>query len=353
MKKIIKLIFLILILFLFFSFCYICFVWYNQINISNNDLQYTVSEEFIIKHKLMNNQQPTLFNVCISVYNLFYYIIVELVWNTIIKGLIYCLITDSGFDTNLILFHGHNISSLPNDEWTKGVIILLHGLKSHPIGMFPLFKKLKKINALQNWTIIIPYIPYNGNNATDIVISTLLKQEEKIFKWIFERPYLPLGIVGSSNGGRLASYLGLQFEKNRNMLHQKVDSPILKRISKQNIFVGSFGAPLLGTKGANWLPSLSLFAFFHPSFFTVYKYKSTESIDLYFQMYNSSSSIYWTFIATPCDCFIYPFYSSIPELPIADYYISKTSPHMGLVYYETENMLKSLYKWHKQLNIHK
>jgi hypothetical protein len=118
--------------------------------------------------------------------------------------------------------------------WTaesKGLCVLIHGLRGHPSIWEPQLKILRKE---KNIDLFVPYVSIAGDGSIEEAARPLLQQ---IQDFATKHPDKPICLMGVSNGGRLCTYIETQ----------------LRDISSASVMVSTIAAVHFGTSRMNWV----------------------------------------------------------------------------------------------------
>lgn len=98
----------------------------------------------------------------------------------------------------------------PFRQWNKesrGLCVLLHGLRSHPVAWDPQISLLRKEPSVE---IFAPCVPHKGMCSLEDAAAPILSP---IIDYATKNPKKPICILGISNGSRLAMWLEIQLRK--------------------------------------------------------------------------------------------------------------------------------------------
>lgn len=219
---------------------------------------------------------------------------------------------------------------------TKGLYVVIHGLLGTPKLSALSIAKYLNIHHKDEYDIIVPIVPHKGNCTLDDASGHILNM---ILDFIDKNPTKPIHLIGSSNGGRIVSYLEIKLRSLR---------PFAR------IRITGVGGVYYGSNAIYYLKSIGLAqCVLHKDIIDSLTTGSDNAILLInsMQMQQSALTIKRTyeFYATANDWYIPNFDSCYPiMLGITDvkYHLPVTGvDHVLLGHYLAKNIIEQSVKW--------
>lgn len=285
---------------------------------NDNEINYNIIEGSIYMLQAIVNTLRYLLHLLLQI---IYNIIVKREWD-ISKDY-------TGFRT---LGHLHNRKHNYIMTDIKMIVIVLHGLTSHPIACYNIIQEMRdRLPPIYNNSILFytPKIFHGGDDRLEIVIDHLRDSVQPSYD-----DEIPIVVIGTSNGGRLAVALRPMLGKNR------------------KVFIVSVGGPLLGSMGATWFKNYApkMWSMLRsPFLLDELEWMGKYSIDLLEKTKEYDTQ--WLLIAAMNDHLILPYQSSLPKLTNATYKTYTDIGHFGIQYYAAQDIVNTLCIWFKQIDI--
>lgn len=216
---------------------------------------------------------------------------------------------------------------------TKGLYVIVHGLLGTPNLSSLSIAKYLDSHYKNKYDIIVPIVPHKGNCTLENASANILNM---ILDFIDKNPTKPIHLIGSSNGGRIVSYLEVKLR-------------LLRPITK--IRITGVGGVYHGSNSMCYLKATGFAeCIFHKDIIdclTTSSEKSRLLIDS-MQMQETVKRTY-EFYATANDWYIpnfdscYPIISGIGDVK---YHQPLTGiDHVLLGHYLAENIIEQSVKW--------
>lgn len=186
-------------------------------------------------------------------------------------------------------------------EWkaeTKGLYVIVHGLLGTPKLSALSIANYLNDNYKNEYDIIVPIVPYKGNCTLENASNPILKI---ILDFIEKNPSKPVHLIGSSNGGRIVSYLEIKLR-------------VLKPFAK--VRITGIGGVYYGSNSLHYLKSIGIAnCILHEDIINSLTTGSDNAISLINSMQlNNSVKRSYEFYATANDWYIPNFDSCYPMI---------------------------------------
>lgn len=236
----------------------------------------------------------------------------------------------------------------PGTSGVGMIIFILHGINSHPMGMFPFLDELKKQipgEKQNHFLVCVPPLFKKGNASIDQIVARLWHDYVK--KELSLAPsHIPVTIIGTSLGGVVALALRLKMEPHRRVHVATIGSPL-----RGTLWIDV--CLLLKTKGFDlWTTGLKR----EPTLLQALKVDSTERThvirDLKQKKYLETTR--YLFVASIQDHLILPCNSGLLNMKELDskgnvvqeahqqYILLKKANHIGLQMEAAPKVIKTL-----------
>lgn len=233
---------------------------------------------------------------------------------------------------------------LPTSEksWkkeSKGLYVLIHGLNSHP----SLWQKhIQLLNDHTEKDLFVPYVPFKGNCTLECAAEPLLNV---IKNYIKQHPTKPICLIGTSNGGRICTWLETKL---------RFFSPTTP------IKVSTIAAVHFGTSRMNIVKTLhkitGLTLGFHPSIISDLSFGSKKAQEILKEVLRPAPLgiiRQFEFFASTEDTQVPELGSSIPKLGNqfkAIHHVVHGYNHGGIVFGVAHKQLQSCHDWMEMIN---
>jgi len=220
-----------------------------------------------------------------------------------------------------------DLTQLPwkEDDASEGLYLFIHGLGGRPYDWDCYLHTLKRSQA----HCLAPHIPFSGRCSLEDAAAPLLPIIEN---YLAKFPAAPIRLIGTSNGGRIASYLEVHLKP------ELMEGHPLSVVS------------IAGIHGGTYLMDYVGYLRFHPEIVDNLSYNSLFSQKLLLQWQEKQQQwvergiqVLHRFYATTEDEQVRPVASALPFLPNTsdnDYRIVHGQTHMTIVDAVCENVFQ-------------